>query len=95
MPEGNVGSIDIKPEQSVQDDGNLNVPNRVRTRKKARGKSNNTPIKLGDNVLGITFNELTAEQQQSLRDKYKDIQDIEDYFNMLSEEEKKQELGCL
>ena len=30
-----------------------------------------------------------------IRDKYKDIQDIEDYFNMLSEEEKKQELGCL
>ena len=95
IPEGNVGSIDIKPEQPVQDDGNLNVPNRVRTRKKARGKSNNAPIKLGDNILGITFNELTAEQQQSLRDKYKDIQDIEDYFNMLSEEEKKQELGCL
>ena len=95
VPEGNIGSIDIKPEQSAQNDGNLNVPNKVRTKRKARGKSNNAPIKLGDNVLGITFNELTAEQQQSLRDKYKDIQDIEDYFNMLSEEEKKQELGCL
>ena len=95
IPEGNVGSIDIKPEQPVQDDNSLNVPNRVRTRKKARGKSNNAPIKLGDNVLGITFNELTAKQQQSLRDKYKDIQDIEDYFNALSEEEKKQNLECL
>ena len=95
MPEGNVGSIDIKPEQPVQDDNSLNVPNRVRTRKKARGKSNNAPIKLGDNILGTTFNELTTEQQNALRDKYKDIQDIEDYFNMLSEEEKKQNLECL
>ena len=95
MPEGNVGSIDIKPEQPVQDDNSLNVPNRVRTRKKARGKSNNAPIKLGDNILGITFNELTTEQQNALKKKYKDISDIEDYFNALSEEEKKQNLGCL
>lgn len=95
MPEGNIGSIGIKPEQSAQDDSNLNVPNRIRTRKKARGKNNNAPVKLGDNVLGTTFNELTTEQQKALKDKYKDIQDIEDYFNMLSEEEKKQELGCL
>ena len=95
IPEGNVGSIDIKPEQPVQDDNSLNVPNRVRTRKKARGKSNNAPIKLGDNILGITFNELTTEQQNALKKKYKDITDIEDYFNALSEEEKKQNLGCL
>ena len=47
--------------------------------------------------------ELTFELQKALAEKeimdtnprYKDIQDIEDYFNALSEEEKKQNLECL
>lgn len=94
--EDKVGKIDIKPEQPVQDDNSLNASARVQTRRKPRVKKEGaTPIKLGDNILGITFNELTPEQQKFLREKYKDIQDIEEYFNNLLEKDKQQELDCM
>ena len=84
------GSKAITSQPIVQPKKGLKV-----NRKPIVKKANAVPIKVEDNPIGTTFENLTEEQQESLRLKYSDIPGIEDFFNSWSEEEKQHELKCL
>lgn len=84
------GSKAITSQPIVQPKKGLKV-----NRKPIVKKANAVPIKVEDNPIGTTFENLTEEQQNALRLKYSDIPGIEDFFNSWSEEEKQHELKCL
>ena len=68
----------------------------VRTkRRKNAPKKDSKPVSNEGDPTGLRFNDLTSEQQDMLRAKYSEMPDVEDFFNGMSEDLKKQEVGCL
>ena len=93
--ENKIEKTEAKPEPQVKNDGELTV-GKVRTKRKPIVKKVGAkPIKVGSNPTGISFRGLTPEQQEALRDKYKDTVDIEEFFDSWTEAEKQHELDCL
>ena len=93
--ESKIESVEAKPEPQVNNDGELKV-GKVRTKRKPIVKKEGAkPIKVESNPTSTSFRSLTSEQQEALRDKYKDIVDIEGFFNSWTEQEKQHELECL
>ena len=86
---------EVKSEPKVEESGKLKVGQVKTKRKPIVKKAGAKPIRVEGNPTGISFKSLSKEQQETFRDKYKDIIDVEEYFNNLTEQEKQHELDCL
>lgn len=93
--ENKIKEAEAKPESQVKSDGELIVGKVKTKRKPIVKKAGAKPIKVGSNPTGISFRSLTPEQQEALRNKYKDTVDIEEFFDSWTEAEKQHELDCL
>lgn len=93
--ENKIREAEAKPESQVKSDGELIVGKVKTKRKPIVKKAGAKPIKVGSNPTGISFRSLTPEQQEALRNKYKDTVDIEEFFDSWTETEKQHELDCL
>ena len=93
--ESKVESAEAKPEPQVKRGGELTIGKVKTKRKPIVKKSGAKPIKVESNPTGISFSSLSSEQQESLRAKYSETIDIEEFFNSWTEQEKQHELDCL
>lgn len=93
--ENKIKEAEAKPESQVKSNGELTVGKVKTKRKPIVKKAGAKPIKVGSNPTGISFRSLTPEQQEALRNKYKDTVDIEEFFDSWTEAEKQHELDCL
>lgn len=93
--ENKIKEAEAKPESQVKSDGELIVGKVKTKRKPIVKKAGAKPIKVESNPTGISFRSLTPEQQEALRNKYKDTVDIEEFFDSWTEAEKQHELDCL
>lgn len=93
--ENKIENVEAKPEPQIKNEEGLTT-GKVRTKRKPIFKKPGAkPINLESNPTSINFNNLSEEQQDALRNKYKDILEIEDYFNSWTEADKQHELDCL
>ena len=93
--ENSIQETEVKSEPLVKNEGELTV-GKVKTKRKPIVKKKNTnPIKVEFNPAGISYSDLTDDQKESLRSKYRDVINIEEFFNNWTETEKQHELDCL
>lgn len=88
-----VSEVESKPEPKA-DTGGLKMGT-IHKKRKAIPKKDSKPVSRVSDPIGTTWNDLSPEIQEAFRSKYKDIIDIEDYFNnTLTKEMRQNEIKC-